>query len=294
MPRSVRSVLATSVSLTTAAAIALAPLPHPDGAASVRSAPVALAGAWEDLAEHTEANLASLSHLIASYPPAPILTQLAQNQATYARWLAGQDGGSPALVVRTMTEHLAAVGNAVLTFSLLMPLSLVGTFISPAVAAVYLVQSTGKYPSTPQTWLQAFLDTPAFYLDTTLNCCTTPLFRAAFGLLNPGPVGLLLSLPTSIATALAITPPASVAVSADQPQVSEDAPVPPAAALRAPSGLGVAQTRRPRPDTTAQKTTVPRTAKRAAAVRDVTDADSPKAGQGRSARGVRPGNPGTR
>ncbi|TGD89689.1 hypothetical protein BayCH28_03545 [Mycolicibacterium sp. CH28] len=290
--------LATSLSFTTALAIAFGPPPHGETLPSVRSAPVALAGAWQDLAAHTEANLASLTDLITHYPPVPILTQLAKNQATYARWLVGQDGGNPALVVRTVGEHLAAVGAAVATFSVLMPLSLVGAFISPAIAAAYLVQATGTYPSTPQTWLQALIDAPAVYLDTTLNCCSTLLFNAAFGLLNPGPISLLLSLPISIAAALSITPPApvpaSVPASTGQAQASDPAAVAPPSVRRAQSGSGVAQSRRPRPDTDTMVGS--RGAKPSAAVRTSTAADAPKAtagGQGRSARGVRPGSPGT-
>lgn len=301
MQLSVRSVLAIGVSLTVAAGILSAPTTATmatkapqtaDPAPVLHSASVALTGAWQDLGDHTEANLANLSQLITHYPTLPILTQLASNQATYARWLAGQDGGSPELVARTVAQHLVTVGVALGTFSLLMPLSLVGAFISPAVTALYLVQATGRYPSTPQTWLQAFLDAPAVYLDTTLNCCTTPLFKAAFGLLNPGPAGLLLSLPMSIATALSIPPPSWVGA-LDKPATAAGPAAPAAPSLRRTSvGSGLAQSRRTQPAAGADKSAAARSTTRRAAV--AKDAADTARGKGRSARPVKPGSPGTR
>ncbi|MGY4707967.1 hypothetical protein ACXDF8_00075 [Mycolicibacterium sp. CBM1] len=298
--------VATGVSLTIAAGIVLAPS-SAEASPSFRTAPVVLTGAWQDLADHTEANLADLAYLISHYPPAPILTQIAENQVTYARWLAGQDGGSPALVVRTMADHLLAVGTVVANIAVFMPLSLVGAFVSPAAAAIFLVQATAKYPSTPQTWLQALIDAPAVYLDTTFNCCSTPLFNAAFGLLNPGPIGLLLSLPISIAQALTITPATSSATSSPAGQAvgqtagTNEAGSSPAAPAtqRVESGSavasGVGQSRRPHLDTTARQVAATRSAKRSAAAQAAGhDQQAPAQGKGRSARGVRPGNPGTR
>ncbi|AQT82061.1 hypothetical protein B1R94_26630 [Mycolicibacterium litorale] len=294
MQLSVRSVLATGVSLSLSVGIvAAAPLADPLPAA--RSAPVALAGAWQDLADHTHANLAKLSDLVTHYPPLPILSQLASNQATYARWLAGQDGGNPAMVAQTVVDHVVAVAAAAVRFSILMPLSLAGAFVSPAVTAAYLVQATGKYPSTPQTWLQAFLDAPAVYLDTTLNCCSTPLFDAAFGLLSPGPVGLVLSLPISIAEALSIAPPPTVPQSAARG--SEPASTPAAGPATQPNRSSArVQSRRPQSAAAlAPARGTKRTATVSKAVASNAQQTAPRSkARSATARAVRPGSQGTR
>ncbi|WP_431234100.1 hypothetical protein ACQ856_05530 [Mycolicibacterium psychrotolerans] len=86
--------LATGVSMTAAATIALAPLPT-DPVPATQAAPVALTGAWQTLQTNVQADVANLVSLIVNYPPAPILTQVAKNFTTYSHWLVGQDGGTP-------------------------------------------------------------------------------------------------------------------------------------------------------------------------------------------------------
>ncbi|WP_179474112.1 hypothetical protein [Mycolicibacterium vinylchloridicum] len=282
--------LATGVSATLTATVALAPLPA-ESLPSTRAAPVALTGAWQELQTNVQQDLANLASLIITYPPAPILTQIGKNLTTYSRWAVGQDGGDPVLIAQTVSEHVAAVGGVLVTFSVLAPLSFVGPFIAPGVMLIRLVTDTAKYPSTPQTVLQAFIDAPAVFLNTAFNCCSSPLFTLAFGLLNPGPLGYLLSIGPAIAKALQIPatpepePPAGAAKAIAESTAQPAGPAPAA---------GVAQSRRAHSPTTRQKTVTSRTAKRPnaprkadAGAREVTS--SP--GKGQSAR---PASPGTR
>lgn len=281
--------LATGVSMTAAATIALAPLPA-DPLPSTRSAAVALTGAWQDFDANTAANLAGLFSLITNYPPAPILSQVAENVSIYARWLQGQDGGTPALVAQTIAQHVQAVGVTMVSFAIATPLSFIGPFIAPGVMIARLIAETAAYPSTPATVLQAFLDAPANYLDITLNCCSTPLFELAFGLLNPGPLGYLLQFAPAIAAALKIPTPAPAG--AQQPAVASAAP--PAAAQRAVPAPAVAESRRAQSVATAQKTVVPSSEKRPAAVRKAAAASAEKATSGGKGQSARPGSRGTR
>ena len=286
--------LATGVSVTAAAAIALAPLPTTAPLPSTQTAPVVLTGAWQDLQANVTEDLANLSALIVASASTPILTQLASNFTVYGQWLAGQDGGSPEKVVKTIGDHIVAVGTTVASLALLAPLSFVGPFIAPGVMIVQLIADTAKYPSTPQTVLQAFIDAPAVYLNTTFNCCSTPLFQLAFGLLNPGPLGYLLQVRSAIAAALQIATPSPPEPSASATQATEHAVSP--AVTQSSLAPAVGQSlRAPRSDTGARKTAG--SAKRPGAVRKAA-ADSratpSSSGKGQSARSVKPGNPGTR
>jgi hypothetical protein len=286
--------LAAGAAAATATAIAFAP-PPPADSLPIRSAEsVVLTGAWQDLEANVTEDLANLTALLASSAATPILSQLASNFTTYGQWLAGQDGGSPAKVVKTIGEHIVAVGTTLASLALLVPLSFVGPFIAPGVMILQLIADTAKYPSTPQTVLQAFIDAPANYLNITLNCCSTPLFKLAFGLLNPGPLGYLLQVRSAIAAALKIETPSPSEPSASETQTTDDSVSSPVALSSTAPAVG--QTRRaPQSDTSAQKTA--RSAKRPAAVRKAA-ADSRETtsspGKGQSARAAKPGNPGTR
>ncbi|MBB3601442.1 hypothetical protein FHT40_001075 [Mycolicibacterium sp. BK556] len=275
--------LAAGVSTTVAATIALAPLPT-ESLPATQTVPVALTGAWQDLQTNLQQDLGNLASLIVNYPPAPILTQIAKNFTTYSRWLVGEDGGDPLKIVQTMSDHAAAVAGVMVTFGLLMPLSFVGPFIAPGIMLVQLVADTSRYPSTPQTVLQAFIDAPAVYLNTTFNCCSTPLVQLAFGLLNPGPLGYFLSLGPAIATALQITTPESEAAAGAATASAVSA---------AQARSGVAQSRRSQPATAAPKAVASRSAKRPRATHKNADArqTTPSSGKGQSAR---PASPGTR
>lgn len=282
--------LATGVSATVAATIALAPLPT-ESLPSARTAPVVLTGAWQELQANVQQDLAYLGTLIVTYPPAPILTQLAKNLTTYSHWLVGQDGGSPVKIVQTVGEHVAAVGGVLVTISLLAPLSFVGAFIAPGVMMIRLVADTARYPSTPLTVLQAFIDAPAVYLNTTFNCCSSPLFNLAFGLLNPGPLGYLLSIGPSIAKALQIPatpapePPAGAAQAIAESTAQPADPAP---------ASGVAQSRRAKSATNGARTAASRTATRPKAPRKAEGGareTTSSPGRGQSAR---PASPGTR
>ena len=69
--------LATGAAAATATAIAFAP-PPPAAPLPVHSAaPVALTSSWDVLQANVQQDMANLQALIANYPPAPILTQLA-------------------------------------------------------------------------------------------------------------------------------------------------------------------------------------------------------------------------
>jgi hypothetical protein len=285
--------LATGVSVTAAATIALAPLPTTAPLPSTHTAPVVLTGAWQGLQANVAEDLANLSTLIAASASTPILTQLASNFTIYGQWLAGQDGGSPEKVAETIAQHIVAVGATLSSFLFLVPLSFVGPFIAPGVMIVQLIADTAKYPSTPQTVLQAFIDAPAVYLNTTFNCCSTPLFNLAFGLLNPGPLGYLLQVRSAIAAALRITTPSPPEPSASATQATEDAVSPAVAQSSPPAALG--QTRRAQSNVSAQRTA--HSAKRPNVERkaDASARDTLSSpGKGQSARAARPGNPGTR
>jgi hypothetical protein len=286
--------LATGVSVTAAATIALAPLPTTAPLPATHTAPVVLTGAWQDLQANVAEDLANLSTLIAASASTPILTQLASNFTTYGQWLAGQDGGSPEKVVKTIGEHIVAVGATLSSYLFLVPLSFVGSFIAPGVMIVQLVADTAKYPSTPQTVLQAFIDAPANYLNTTLNCCSTPLFQLAFGLLNPGPLGYLLQVRSAIAAALRITTAAPPEPSASATQATEDTDSPAVAQSSLAPAVGQSL-RAPQSDISARKTAS--SAKRPGAVRKAAadSRDTPSSpGKGQSARVAKRGNPGTR
>ncbi|MCV7347735.1 hypothetical protein [Mycolicibacterium rhodesiae] len=295
MELSVRSVLAAGVSVTAAATIALAPLPvHP--APATRAVPVALTGVWQTLQTNVAADLANLVSLVANYPPAPILTQVAKNFTTYSHWLAGQDGGTPLKIAQTMGDHAAAVAGVIATLAVMAPLSLIGPFIAPGVMIVQLIADTAKYPSTPQTVLQAFIDAPAVYLNTTFNCCSTPLFQLAFGLLNPGPLGYLLSVGPSIAKALQITPPAESPQPAAAGAPTQSAQSTPSAAA-SPSEAGtsaVGQSRRSRLVPGAQQTVVPSGGKRPGATRKAAGSEVRKVTSDGKGQSARPGNRETR
>jgi hypothetical protein len=284
--------LATGVSVTAAATIALTPLPAADPLPSTHTAPVVLTGAWQVLQANVTEDLANLSALFAASAGTPILDQLASNFTTYGQWLAGQDGGSPAKVVKTIGDHIVAVGTTLASMALLVPLSFVGPFIAPGVMILQLVADTAKYPSTPQTVLQAFIDAPANYLNITFNCCSTPLFQLAFGLLNPGPLGYLLQLRSAIAAALQITPPAPPEPPASANRSIEDTAEQVAAAPASPAAA-VGQTRRAQPNISTQRTTA-HGAKRPSAERQApTSRATSSSGKGQSARAAKPGNPGT-
>jgi len=274
--------LATGAAAVTATAIAFAPPPPADPLPIHSAAPVALTGAWQDLQANVQADVASLVSAFVNYPTAPILTQLAENFTTYGKWLAGQDGGSPTKIVQTISDHIVAVAGVMVTYSVLAPLSFVGPFIAPGVMLIQLVADTAKYPSTPQTVLQAFVDAPAVFLNIAFNCCSTQLFSLAFGLLNPGPIGYLLSFGPSIADALKI-----------KPEPAPD-PDPPAAAKQlAPGRAGVAQSRRTQSVTATPTAAASRTAKRPNAASKSTTARATTASPGKG-QSARPANPGTR
>jgi hypothetical protein len=267
--------LATGVCVTAAASIALAPLPT-QPLPSTHAAPVVLAGAWQDLQTNVQQDLANLVSTIVHYPPAPILTQVAKNFTTYSHWLVGQDGGDPVKIVQTMGEHLGAAVGVAATLGVMVPLSFIGAFIAPGVMMAQLISDTAKYPSTPLTVLQAFIDAPAVYLNTTFNCCSSAFFQLAFGLLNPGPLGYLVSLGPAIAKALEIPP--------------TPAPEPPAVAAKQPAPVsGVAQSRRARTIAPAPKAVGSRSAKRPDAARKV-DANSHRATSNGKGGSARPGN----
>ena len=288
--------LATGVSLTAAASIALAPLPiQPlpnQPVPSTHTAPVVLTSAWDTLQARVQEDLANLQGWVTDYPATPILSQLAQNFTTYGRWMQFQDGGNPLKVVQTMGEHVISVGVTMFSYGLLVPLSFVGPLIAPAVTVVQLIADTAQIPSTPQTVLQAFIDAPAHYLDVTLNCCSSPLFTLAFGLLNPGPLGYLLALRPGIATALQIPTP-SWLLPDFSPRAAVD-PVTPAATKQAAPPAGVAKSNRePVLDSagSVDKTVASRTAKRPIASRKTPDSSAQKApsrGKGQSARPASP------
>lgn len=289
MQLSVRSVIALGVSVTAAATIALAPLPTAPVPAT-RTAPVVLTGAWQELEANVKDDLANLTALIAASASTPILNQLASNFTTYGKWLAGEDGGSPAKVVKTIGEHIVAVGTTLSSFVILGPLSFVGPFIAPGVMIIQLVADTAKYPSTPQTVLQAFIDAPANYLNVTLNCCSTPLFSLAFGLLNPGPLGYLLQVRSAIAAALQIVAPLPPEPAARAlPAAGE--PVGPAVEQPSPASA-VGQSRRVPSAAVVPKAA--RSAKRPDAAPKSAAASARKAAPGGTGQSARPGNPGTR
>ncbi|KDE99548.1 hypothetical protein Y900_011500 [Mycolicibacterium aromaticivorans JS19b1 = JCM 16368] len=292
MQLSVRSMLATGLSLTAAATIALAPLPT-DPQPATRAVPVVLTGAWQTLQENVQADIANLASMVVNYPPAPILTQVAENFTTYSHWLVGQDGGTPLKIVQTMGDHAAAAAGVMATLAVMAPLSLIGPFIAPGVMIAQLIADTAKYPSTPETVLQAFIDAPAVYLNTTLNCCSTPLFQLAFGLLNPGPLGYLLSFGPSIAKALQITPPAQPAqpVAATTPQRSAPSAV---ASPSEATNPAVGQSRRSASVTGAQQSVAPSAAKPPNASRKAAGAGAPKVASGGKGRSARPGSQETR
>ena len=286
MELSVRSIVATGASLTAVATIAMAPLPtQPLPATHV--APVVLTGAWQELQTSLQQDLTGLTSLIVNYPPAPILTQMAKNFTVYGRWLAGQDGGTPVKVVQTIGDHVQAVAGVLITLGVMAPLSFVGPFIAPGIMIVQLIADTAKYPSTPQTVLQAFIDAPAVYLNTTFNCCSTPLFQLALGLLNPGPIGYLLSVGPLIAKALEIPPP-------PEPEPAAAAAVTVKRTPPDPGGAGgVAQSRRAQAISTAPKTVAARGAKRPNADRNATTSAGKGTSNGKG-QSARPGSRGTR
>ncbi|WP_445167448.1 hypothetical protein ACTXG7_27215 [Mycolicibacterium sp. Dal123E01] len=286
--------LATGVSLTTAATIALAPLPTAPPPPT-HTTPVVLANAWDRLQANVQEDLANLQTAIDDSSAMPILSQVAQNFTTYGRWLQFQDGGNPLKVVQTMGEHVVSVAVTMVSYGMLVPLSFIGPFIAPGLMIAQLIADTSAYPSTPQTVLQALIDAPANYLDITLNCCSTSLFKLAFGLLNPGPLGYLLALGPAIATALQVPTP-SWLLPDFTPRAAAD-PMTPTAAKKAVPAAGVAQSRRSEPDATlenadgAEKTAAARSAKRPAAARKGPDSSAQKAtsrGTGQSARPASP------
>ncbi len=276
--------LATGVSLTAAATITLAPLPAAAPLPSAQTAAVVLTGAWQDLETHLSQDFENYSALLVENLGTPILNQIATNLTTYGRWMAGQDGGTPELVARTIVERASVVAVALATYAVMVPLSFVGPFIAPAVTFFRLVAETARYPSTPQTVLNAIIDAPAVYLDTTLNCCSVGVGTLSLGLLNPGPLGYLLALRPAIAYALQIPAPTP------QPPVSAAADAP-AAAQKPARASGVAKSARAQSVPTAATSIAARSAKRPDAARKATGASAKKgavgSGNGQSAR---PGN----
>ncbi len=273
--------LATGVSLTAAATITLAPLPAAP-LPSEQSAAVVLTGAWQDLETHLRQDFENYSALLADNVGTPILNQIATNFTTYGRWMAGQDGGTPELVVRTIVERASVVAIALASYAVMVPLSFVGPVIAPAVTFLRLVADTAKYPSTPQTVLQAFIDVPAVYLDTTLNCCSAGPGTLSLGLLNPGPLGYLLALRPAIAFALQIPAPTP------QPPVSAAADA--AIAAQKPARVpGLAKSARAQSAPAAQNSVAARSAKRPDAARKTGDAKKATAGNGKG-QSARPGN----
>ncbi len=278
--------------MTAAATIALAPLPT-DPVPATQAVPVALTGAWQTLQANVQSDVANLVSLVVNYPPAPILTQVAKNFTTYSHWLVGQDGGTPLKIVKTMGDHAAAVLGVIGTLGVMAPLSLIGAFIAPGVMIVQLIADTAKYPSTPQTVLQAFIDAPAVFLNTAFNCCSTPLFQLAFGLLNPGPLGYLLSIGPSIAKALQITPPAESPQPAAASAPKQSAPSAAASPAEAASPA-VGQSRRSQPVTGARQTVGPSGGKRPSATRTSADSSARKVASDGKGQSARPGNRETR
>ncbi|EHB58411.1 hypothetical protein MycrhDRAFT_0847 [Mycolicibacterium rhodesiae JS60] len=215
MDHAARRPMLAAAALTTAGALALAPIsiaPSDLHAAStsplrVSTQAVQLTDAWTDLFADTGASVVQLAAMFLgadgnyplptpTIPLAPIATQLVLNQFIYAaQLLSGQGGQIPGEIA----THLTAVGNVagqvVASLPPVISQQLATQFGALAITYDSIVASSNL--------LIGLLEAPAVFLNLALN--------STFGLLGEvGPIGFALTVRNALAEAIYTAPPTIV------------------------------------------------------------------------------------
>ncbi|WP_319430966.1 hypothetical protein [Mycobacterium sp. RTGN5] len=215
MQRAARRPMLAVAAMTTAGALALAPISvaPPElhtpaiSAARVSTQAVQLTDAWSDLANHTRMSVVGLTKMFLgtdnnyplpspTLPLAPVATQLVLNQVIYvAQLLTGKGGQIPGEIV----THLQGVGTIAVQVLSALP-EVIGEGLKvPFVATQLALESIGAAPNP----LAGLLFAPAIFLDVALN--------SPAGLLGQiGPIGFGLIVRNALAKAIYTTPPAGL------------------------------------------------------------------------------------
>jgi hypothetical protein len=240
MERAARRPLLTVAALTTAGALALAPITvtppdlHAAGISPLRisTQEVQLTDAWSDLFTDTVSSVVALGAVFLgadsnyplpspTIPLAPVITQLVLNQFIYAAQLLTGNGGQ---IPGEISTHLTAVVN--ITGQVLgSALPLLGEYLKLPVAAA---QAAIEYVTTATNPLLALFEAPAVFLNLVLN--------NQYGLLGQvGPIGFPIIVRNVLATALYTTPPA-ITLPFKKAAAATSTPTSAAASKGAPSG----------------------------------------------------------
>jgi hypothetical protein len=212
MERAARRPLLTVAALTTAGALALAPITvtppdlHEAGISPLRisTQAVQLTDVWSDLVTDSVLNVVTLGAMFLgadsnyplpspTIPLAPVITQLVLNQFIYAAQLFTGNGGQ---IPGEISTHLTAVGE-VASLALGSALPLLGEYLKLPVAAA---QAAIEYVTTATNPLLALFEAPAVFLNIVLN--------NQYGLLGQvGPIGFPIIVRNILAESLYTTPP---------------------------------------------------------------------------------------
>ena len=207
MEHAARRPLLAVATLTTAGALALAPitvappeLHTPSTAAAYLSTQtIRLTDAWSDLASDTIKSLTELTRLTLgqdnnyplpnpTFPLAPIVTQIVLNQLIYLGQLVSGHG---AAIPGEIATHLTVVGQTIQGLAGELPKVIVEQLQTPLIAAKLALDSIAA-ASNPAIGL---LEAPAVFLDVALNNETGLLGRF-------GPVGLPIIVRNILAVAI--------------------------------------------------------------------------------------------
>jgi len=242
MDHAARGPLLAIATLTTAGALAMAPItvaPNDIHAPSLSPARVStqavqLTDAWSDLAVNTVVNVLSLAGTFLgtdsnfplpnpTIPLAPIATQLVLNQLVYiGQLLTGQGGQIPNEII----THLGNIQQVGVGLSNDLPGLIVDQLETPFKA----FQVTADYISSSNNLLLALIEAPAVFLDGVLN--------SQYGILGfNGPIALPIVIRNVLAKAIE-TPIPDVVLPFKKPAAaSTSEPAVATTATTAPSGI---------------------------------------------------------
>lgn len=281
MELAARRPLLAIATLTTASALALAPItiapteiPTP---VRISTQVVQLTDAWSDLFTVTAASLTQLGSLVIgtnnsyplpnpTFPLAPVATQLVLNQLIYVAQLFTGNAGAIPVEIGT---HLNQVGAVLQQFATAGPSVILQQLIAP----FYAIQQSIQYIANSTNKLAALFQAPALFLNYTLNADT--------GLLGQyGPIGLPLIFRNLLTTALYTTPPAIV-LPFKKAAAAASTPKPTTATVAPTAPSGTASSARTKPKASASSS------RKAASAKAKAKANSSGAGggQGHSKRG---------
>ncbi|EHB58409.1 hypothetical protein MycrhDRAFT_0845 [Mycolicibacterium rhodesiae JS60] len=256
MELAVRRPMRTAAALTTAGALALAPITvTPEmhalelSPATVSTQAVQLTDAWSDLLTNTVANVVQLGALFiglnSTFPLpnpvfiAPVATQLVLNPLIYAADLVTGHGADIPAEILSHINNVVTLGQAIV--SDVIPA--IGKQIqTPFLALQLAIDSV----ATATNKLVALLEAPAVFLDAALN--------SQFGLIGVnGPIAVPIIIRNLLASAIAATPPTIVLPFKKASGAAAKTVAPKAAAVSAPSGTAGSARSKPKPPSSSNR-----------------------------------------